>query len=258
MNAQEKTNLIKNIESFENCMDELSPQDAELMLVAILTPLLGSEGYDVNYQGGIGDQGIDLLASKGETKVGIEYKHFKAKLGGDAIRNLVGAAVLNSFDKMILISKSGFSEHAKRLANVVDPISVELIDIDGLKHWTSKIEANYDESEVIHVIRSCTQKIIELITRSTKALSELEWRDLERVIAEVFSGIGFDVELTPSSKDGGKDVILECISKGTKKTFIIEIKHWRSGQKVGEKKVREFVKVLATQSSFVFSCRKVG
>jgi restriction system protein len=67
---------------------------------------------------------------------------------------------------------------------------------------------------------------------------KIEWRDVERVVAEIFSGIGSKVELIPSSKDGGKDVILECKENGTSKTYTIEIKHWRSGQRVGEKKIK--------------------
>ncbi len=75
----------------------------------------------------------------------------------------------------------------------------------------------------------------------------LEWRDLERTIAELFEGIGFKVTLTPSSKDGGKDVILECTIDKIKKTFIIEIKHWRSGQRVGKEAVKDFTKVIINE-----------
>lgn len=37
---------------------------------------------------------------------------------------------------------------------------------------------------------------------------DLEWRDFERIIAIVFSDFGYNVELTLSAKDGGKDVIV--------------------------------------------------
>ena len=75
----------------------------------------------------------------------------------------------------------------------------------------------------------------------------LEWRDLERTITELFNEIAFNATLTPSSKDGGKDVILECEVNNEKKTYIIEIKHWRSGQKVGQKAVKEFTQVIINE-----------
>lgn len=76
----------------------------------------------------------------------------------------------------------------------------------------------------------------------------LEWRDLERIINELFNEIGFKATLTPPSKDGGKDVILECEIEGIPKSYIVEIKHWRSQQKVGKKAVKEFTKVIINES----------
>lgn len=75
----------------------------------------------------------------------------------------------------------------------------------------------------------------------------LEWRDLERTIYEIFNEIGFKATLTPASKDGGKDVILECDIDGIPKSYIIEIKHWRSQQKVGQKAIQEFTKVIINE-----------
>ena len=59
-------------------------------------------------------------------------------------------------------------------------------------------------------------------------------------MAEVFHGIGFEVTLTPPSKDGGKDLVLRCQSNGTKKTYFVELKHWISGEKVSRGFVRKF------------------
>jgi HJR/Mrr/RecB family endonuclease len=247
MEQHEKEKLIRDITEFESRKDEYSPIDAENKLIKILTPLLESDGYNLAYSGGPRDNGIDFLATKQQRLIGIQYKHYKSNVGASAVRELIGSALVNKLDKVILLTSSSFSTQARETASLIDPISVELLDINDLKTWTSKIEANYDESEVTQVLKTFTQKIIELINKTPRTLDELEWRDLERVIAEVFNGIGFNVTLTPASKDGGKDVILECFSQGTKKTFIIEIKHWRSGQKVGEKSIKDFVKIITTE-----------
>ena len=86
------------------------------------------------------------------------------------------------------------------------------------------------------------------ILNDPTTLKDLEWLDMERTVAELFRGLGFKVELTPSSKDGGKDVILELEEIDKKKSYIIEIKHWRSGQRVGKSAVDKFVKIVVKEN----------
>lgn len=66
----------------------------------------------------------------------------------------------------------------------------------------------------------------------------------KRIIAVVFSDFGYNVELTPSSKDGGKDVIVWY--KG--ESYIIEIKHWNERNKVGERYISDFLKVVLKEN----------
>jgi hypothetical protein len=87
------------------------------------------------------------------------------------------------------------------------------------------------------------KRLCELIARSPSYLQYIEWRDLERVIAATIEELGFEVELTPPSKDGGKDVVANCTVKSEGKMYFIEIKHWRKGGKPGEKHVSDFVEV---------------
>src|SRR5690606_23971965 len=89
--------------------------------------------------------------------------------------------------------------------------------------------------------------IAKIIADNPNKLLDLEWRDTERLEADVLSEFGFKVELTPSSKNVGKDIILECFNKETKKTYIVEIKHWRSGQRVGSSLVRDFINVIVNE-----------
>lgn len=107
-----------------------------------------------------------------------------------------------------------------------------------------------DPSSVMHIaVKIFSSGMAERIARTPTVLEQLEWRDLERLIAEVFSGLGFDVELTPGSKDGGKDVIVSYVaSNGEKKSFFVEIKHWRSGKRVGRQPVMEFLHVIASEN----------
>lgn len=247
MNQFAKNELLVKINEFEEKKFELSSSDAELTLYDILVPLLNSEGFSVRKMEGRNDGGVDFVALKEDKKIGIQYKHYRSNVGADTVRGLIGAALVNEFDKVILLTSSNFTKSAHETAAQIDPIAIELMDISSLKKWSAKIEANYDESEVTQVLNIFTRSIIELIAKSPRTLDKLEWRDIERVLAEIFHGLGFKTILTPPSKDGGKDIIVECLSEGTNNTFIIEIKHWRSRQKVGEKSVKDFLKVITKE-----------
>lgn len=122
---------------------------------------------------------------------------------------------------------------------------------DNAEANAQKQEEEGDDPNTI--IRSAVKifcsRMAHAIAINPEILEELEWRDLERLIAEVFSGLGFDVELTPGSKDGGKDVIVNYSEPGgEKKSYFVEIKHWRSGKRVRSKTVMEFLHVIAREN----------
>ncbi|MEI7178143.1 restriction endonuclease [Pectobacterium carotovorum] len=102
-------------------------------------------------------------------------------------------------------------------------------------------------SEIHYIIKSMSKKFIEAVANNPRALDNLEWRDLERLLAEAFEGIGFTVTLTPPSKDGGKDIILKYEVSGEKKSYIVEVKHWRAGGKVGANDVVSFLNVIVNE-----------
>jgi hypothetical protein len=78
-------------------------------------------------------------------------------------------------------------------------------------------------------------------------LDRIEWRDLERLIAFTIEKSGFEVELTPPAKDGGKDVIVKHVAGGKDRLYLVEIKHWVCGNRVNEATVEAFVNVVARE-----------
>jgi CRISPR/Cas system CSM-associated protein Csm3 (group 7 of RAMP superfamily) len=106
-----------------------------------------------------------------------------------------------------------------------------------------------------NILRECGDKLIWQIANEAKCLDKIEWRDLERIMAQVFEEIGFKVILTDGSKDGGKDIILFCLSSdridgvfGVKK-YYIELKHWRSGKAVSEKPIQKLLEISAKEEA---------
>lgn len=109
----------------------------------------------------------------------------------------------------------------------------------------SQKEEHDTQSAVGSVVRILANHLCELIAKNPRVLDAIEWRDMERVIAAALEEIGFAVELTPSAKDGGKDVILTCKIANEAHVFYVEVKHWRRGQRPGWHEIAEFIEVNA-------------
>ncbi len=120
------------------------------------------------------------------------------------------------------------------------------------KRYLSEIEAHEEPSEEIAayttlelIVRNSMQAIAAAIAKHPLLLMRVEWRDLERVLREVFEELGFVTYLTRSGKDGGFDLELSCTEHNKKITFLIEVKHWIEGaKKPGAKVVASFFEVV--------------
>jgi small GTP-binding protein len=111
-------------------------------------------------------------------------------------------------------------------------------------------EENEEEfGNVAKIIRVMADCLCEAVAKNPAALHEIEWRDLERLIARALEEIGFSVVLTPPAKDGGKDIIANCIVENEEKIYYIEIKHWRKRGRPGTKQIYEFIEVNACDNT---------
>lgn len=104
-------------------------------------------------------------------------------------------------------------------------------------------------SSIAIIVRVMVDKMIALIVENSNILKLIEWRDLERIISTALEEIGFSIILTPPSKDGGKDIIANCIVENQNKTYFIEIKHWTAGTKVGEDYITKFIEVNVKENT---------
>lgn len=119
---------------------------------------------------------------------------------------------------------------------------------DSINSCALLYEQNRKKSIVTIAIETLSDTLCELVAQKPYLLMDIEWRDLERIIARSLAGIGFSVELTPPSNDGGKDVIAYCKINNKMLKFYIEIKHWTKN-KVGAKDISSFVEVNVTDKT---------
>ena len=259
MKKEDRNQLLDKIDYLASELTKLSPFEAEDIYTNILRPLLIEDGYEViKKTAGPVDRGYKLLATRASTetltsqKLGIRFKHYPSgrAVGVSEVRDLVSTSLFNQFDRAILLANTQFTKDAIETSKHEFPFQLELIDLDALRAWISRLQVD-DENfigEVQQILRIVSQQFAMLIAQKPNILEELEWLDLERTIAEIFDGLGFDVNLTPSSKDGGKDVILKCQVQGQQQNYIVEIKHWRSRSRVGGGDLRDFLNVILREA----------
>lgn len=233
-----------------------SPRDAEQLMGEILKPLLAEDGFTIQAVGHHRDLGVDFIAQKEspdnaeEDKIAIEYKHFRqGVVGVDVVHRVLGAALSMGLSRAMLVTNARFTYAARETIRRHSPVGMELVDIDALRSWIGRLEEvpSVDISQVNLIRRELSRKFIALIAKNPRYLDEVEWREMERLLAEVFEGLGFVVHLTPGSKDGGKDIILKCQVASQTHTYYVEVKHWRSGKGVGSGTIKEFINVIVNE-----------
>lgn len=149
----------------------------------------------------------------------------------------------------MLVTNSRFTFAAREALRRSVPVGIELLDIDALRSWVGRLEEvpSVDVAQINIIRRALSQKLIALIVKNPRYLDEIEWREMERLLTEVFEGLGFEARLTPGSKDGGKDIILKCQVASLSHTYYVEVKHWRSGQRVGTEAITEFLNIIVNE-----------
>lgn len=242
-------------------MSKKEPHVTEKEVFDKLEEYLSKCGFNIHFNDTYRNvQGPDFVAQKrikgAEYRIAIELKSSRniSEAVRNGIKTLSKANESTKFDKLLLLLRNTNNAHKKNIAlqnfQSENPTNLEIINLEDLGRWSQDLSNELspkETNEVFLYIRQLSKKLIELVAKDPENLMHLEWRDLERTISELFEGIGFKTTLTPGSKDGGKDVILECIVDDIQKSFIIEIKHWRSGQKVGQAAVKEFTNIVISE-----------
>ncbi len=152
----------------------------------------------------------------------------------ETLRNL---ATRHSFDGVFDTSAKDATGIQELRTSVLNAVSTRDEEDDG------------NLGDVSLVVRTMVDSLCELVARDANILQQIEWRDLERLVAATLEKIGFTVILTPPAKDGGKDVIANCIVGNKEKTFYVEIKHWCKGDRPGAKQVSEFIELNAREGT---------
>ncbi len=139
--------------------------------------------------------------------------------------------------------------------------------IEGLRPLlTTEPLIEFDRSNEIIQVRSRFEIVLAEHSISQQSLLELDPRDFEMLIAELWTRFGYEVELTMRTRDGGRDIIA-ARKQETEIRILVECKRYAPPNKVGVGLVRALygVKVheraskaiLATSSSFTKNAQEL-
>lgn len=254
MTPTKKDELIRDLLVLENSIT--NPKDDREICYTFhiaISKLLSNDGFTTILNPSPDTSKFDFMCTKQNSRerICISLQNTNQNVIEERVHERVSFAFNYPYDRLILFGPKGFTTECYHFVNVTNPLKIELLTLDDLKSWTSRIEVESDQAclEYEDIIKIVSKTFVEKIANDTNFLLKLEWRELEKIIAEIFEGLAFDVKLTAPSKDGGKDLILEINKKGNPKRYLVEVKHWKSKKQVGQKYVKEFVNVICNEKS---------
>jgi hypothetical protein len=130
---------------------------------------------------------------------------------------------------------------ASARVDVTSSVSVVLVAKPGIEAQFD-IERKIDGKTIIECSGLIGQKFAEFFHKYPDELKIMDRRKFEELVAELFGGFGYDVELTKQTRDGGRDIIAVKREEVQVK-YLIECKRPDPGGYVGVRPVRELLGV---------------
>lgn len=100
-----------------------------------------------------------------------------------------------------------------------------------------------DTSTILQITPEIDARLVDYFRRFPQRLFSLDPREFEELIAELWAGFGFTVEMTARTRDGGRDVIAIKQEPALVK-YLIECKRYSKTKRVGVSVVRQLHGVI--------------
>lgn len=139
------------------------------------------------------------------------------------------------------------------ILGLIDDLGIDAIDKLLYEHVSigkSEIvlpNKNIVNSPAISIKKDVLQindSLMRYIAEEPMSMHELSSREFEIIIAELFKKLGYEVELTKQTRDGGVDIYIAEKTNIGKFLFLVECKHYASNRPVGIEVIRNMYGVL--------------
>ncbi len=131
-------------------------------------------------------------------------------------------------------------------ANDLITLGDRLVLLDALKTphpgETKSSESLYQQRIItpdqLIFVEDINDRLLLAIARTPELIYELAPRKFEELVARMFSDYGFDVELTPATRDGGYDIFATLNNAASSFIALVECKRYAPSKPVGVEIVR--------------------
>ena len=116
------------------------------------------------------------------------------------------------------------------------------------------------------IIVSANEKLVTSLKKQPSDLHKLSPRDFEKLLSELLRDMGWEVELTKQTRDGGSDILAYLNTDIGRLLCLVEAKHYREDRKIGVDLVRTLYgtlcdaqansAMLVTSSSFTSDAKE--
>jgi len=143
------------------------------------------------------------------------------------------------------VSQSNFPY--AQLAGLQAYRNAALLDLSQRK--PQLLEQQPESGSLILVAATALSKRLIELHRDPEQLRRIERRLFEEVVAELFHGFGYSVELTARTRDGGRDIIALGHKDQIRTKYLIECKRPDPGNPVGVGLVRQLLGVVEDEGA---------
>jgi restriction system protein len=168
----------------------------------------------------------------------------------------LGELLYDDSRRLIERRLSGVVESAETLNKILDlakgsPITIGLIadmartmsDAQLAKILQGDIyDSTLTRSELVTVVKpaivSANEAMVKALKKRPEDVFSLSPREYEKLVAELLNDLGYEVELTKATRDGGKDILAYLKTEAATVLTLVEAKRYRATRKIGVELVR--------------------
>lgn len=201
-------------------------------------------------------------------------------------------SLINALDNMMNINKHPFFEQFSNMSTGINKLSVGIGNLayecgiasiykddikdderEDIEKTDSKIiskilcpDSKKSKESAIIALSPVNDKILKYLSENPEEFYKLGDTDFEIVMAKIYSKLGYDVQRTQATRDGGKDIIIRKPEILGDFIYYVECKKYAPGRKIGVGIIRNLIgtvntdringAILATTSFFSRDARK--
>ena len=236
-------------------LDQLieAPRQSETVISDTIFSILQAAGYAMGArepafpESRVRLDGIFTAELEGNTaRVGCDVRGARGNASGQTIYRALELVRTGTLDRVLIISLGGYSKLARERARLERLGKIDLLDASDLRIWLQRRVALEQASKhsVTIILKQAFRALAARLAESPDEIYQIGWRNMEELLGEVFTRLGFDTEVTPSAQAGGFDIRLADL---TSLVYLVEVKHWATP--VGSGVVKRLVEVTARESA---------